>query len=255
MNITDVCALVTGGASGLGAAVVKEIANLGGRAAILDMDEAKGKALEAELGPSFIFCKTDVTAEADVSRAIEETIAGIGAINVVVNSAGITMSARTVGKKGPMDLSMFERVLKINCTGTFNVIRLAAAKMSENVPNEYGERGVIISTASIAAFDGQIGQAAYAASKAAIVGMTLPIARDLSTNGIRNVTIAPGIFDTPMMASFPEEVKASLGKSVPFPQRLGRPDEYAGLVLHIIGNPMINGETIRLDGALRMAPK
>lgn len=255
MKISDVCALVTGGASGLGAAVVKAISDRGGKAAILDFDEAKGTGLAAELGVSALFCKTDVTAENDVAAAIDAAAGRFGKINVVVNSAGITMSAKTVGKKGPMDLSAFERVLRINCTGTFNVIRLAAVKMSGNAPNDEGERGVIISTASIAAFDGQIGQAAYAASKAAIVGMTLPIARDLASTGIRNVTIAPGIFNTPMMAAFPEEVKASLGQSVPFPQRLGKPDEYAGLVLHIIENPMINGETIRLDGALRMAPK
>lgn len=255
MKITDVSALVTGGASGLGAAVVKAIAAGGGKAVILDYDEEKGDALAAELGASVIFCKTDVTAESDVAAAIDAATGTFGKINAAVNSAGITMSAKTVGRKGPMDLRAFERVLRVNCTGTFNVIRLAAAKMSGNAPNEEGERGVIINTASIAAFDGQIGQAAYAASKAAIVGMTLPIARDLSASGIRNVTIAPGIFDTPMMASFPEEVKASLGQSVPFPQRLGKPDEYAGLVLHIIGNPMINGETIRLDGALRMGPR
>ena len=255
MKISEVSAMVTGGASGLGGAVVRAIAGRGGKAAILDCDEDKGKKLEAELGASVLFCKTDVTAEADVVRAIEAAAGRFGKINVLVNSAGITASARTVGRKGPMDLSVFERVLKINCVGTFNAIRLAAMKMSENAPNDDGERGVIISTASIAAFDGQIGQAAYAASKAAIAGMTLPIARDLASYGIRNITIAPGIFDTPMMASFSEEVRASLGQSVPFPQRLGRPDEYAGLVLHIIENSMINGETIRLDGALRMAPK
>jgi NAD(P)-dependent dehydrogenase (short-subunit alcohol dehydrogenase family) len=176
-------------------------------------------------------------------------------INVAVNSAGITVSGRTVGKKGPMDLKQFERAITINLIGTFNVIRLAAMKMSGNDPNEEGERGVIINTASIAAYDGQIGQAAYAASKGGVVGMTLPIARDLASYGIRNVTIAPGIFDTPMMASFSDEVRTSLGQSIPFPQRLGRPDEFAGMVLHVIGNSMLNGETIRLDGALRMAPK
>lgn len=255
MNISNVCALVTGGASGLGAAVVRAIGTSGGSVAILDLDEAGGMELLREIGDTVIFCKTDVTSEADVATAVDAAIAAFGRINVLVNAAGITASAKTVGKKGPMDLALFERVMKINCTGTFNAIRLAAAKMTENTPNEDGERGVIINTASIAAFDGQIGQAAYAASKAAIVGMTLPIARDLSSNGIRNVTIAPGIFDTPMMAAFPEEVKASLGKSVPFPQRMGKPDEYAGLVLHVIANTMINGETIRLDGALRMAPR
>jgi 3-hydroxyacyl-CoA dehydrogenase / 3-hydroxy-2-methylbutyryl-CoA dehydrogenase len=255
MKLSDVCALVTGGASGLGEAVVKAIASHGGDAAILDLDEEKGRQLAYQLGSSALFCKTDVTDEDDVAHAIDAAASKFGTINVVVNSAGISVAGRTVGKKGPMDLKVFERVVRINLIGTFNVIRLAAMKMSVNAPNEEGERGVIINTSSIAAFDGQIGQAAYAASKAAIAGMTLPVARDLSSYGIRNVTIAPGIFDTPMMASFTEEVRNSLGQSVPFPQRLGRPDEYAGMVLHIIENTMINGETIRLDGALRMAPK
>jgi 3-hydroxyacyl-CoA dehydrogenase/3-hydroxy-2-methylbutyryl-CoA dehydrogenase len=255
MKISDVSALVTGGASGLGEAVVRAIVAAGGKAAILDLADDKGGTLEGELGGRALYCKTDVTSEHDVAQAIERATQKFGIINVAVNSAGITVSARTVGKKGPMDLKQFERVITINLIGTFNVIRLAAMKMSGNAPNEEGERGVIINTASIAAYDGQIGQAAYAASKGGVVGMTLPIARDLASYGIRNVTIAPGIFDTPMMASFSDEVRTSLGQSIPFPQRLGRPDEFAGMVLHVIGNSMLNGETIRLDGALRMAPK
>jgi NAD(P)-dependent dehydrogenase (short-subunit alcohol dehydrogenase family) len=255
MKISGVSALVTGGASGLGEAVVRAIVAAGGSAAILDLADDKGGKLEAELGGRALYCKTDVTSENDVTQAIELVTRKFGMINVAVNSAGITVSGRTVGKKGPMDLKQFERAISINLVGTFNVIRLAAMKMSGNAPNEDGERGVIINTASIAAYDGQIGQAAYAASKGGVVGMTLPIARDLASYGIRNVTIAPGIFDTPMMASFPEEVRTSLGQSIPFPQRLGRPDEFAGMVIHVIENSMLNGETIRLDGALRMAPK
>lgn len=255
MKLSDVSAIVTGGASGLGEAVVREIISRGGRAAILDLTDEKGRALEAELGKPALYCRADVSSEADVSAAIAGAISRFGKINVVVNAAGIAHAGRTIGKKGPMDLKQFERALNINLTGTFNVIRLAAMKMSENAPGPDGERGVIVNTASVAAFDGQIGQAAYAASKAGVVGMTLPIARELAAYGIRNVTVAPGIFDTPMMATFSDEVRASLGQSVPFPQRLGRPDEFASMVIHIIENSMINGETIRLDGALRMAPK
>lgn len=255
MKISDVSALVTGGASGLGEAVVRAVVAAGGKAAILDLADDKGAKLEGELGERAMYCKTDVTSEQDVARAVERVAQKFGMINVVVNSAGITVSARTVGKKGPMDLKQFERAITVNLIGTFNVIRLAAMRMSANPPTEEGERGVIINTASIAAFDGQIGQAAYAASKGGVVGMTLPIARDLASYGIRNVTIAPGIFDTPMMASLSEEVRTSLGQSIPFPQRLGRPDEFAGMVLHVIENTMLNGETIRLDGALRMAPR
>jgi len=193
--------------------------------------------------------------ESEVAMALDVAASRLGTINVVVNAAGIAPAGRTIGKKGPMSLSLFEKTIGVNLTGTFNVIRLAGMKMAENQPNECGERGVIINTASIAAFDGQIGQAAYAASKGGIVSMTLPLARELAAFGIRVVTIAPGVFDTPMMASFSDEVRASLAASVPFPPRLGRPDEFASLVVHVIQNVMINGETIRLDGALRMAPK
>ena len=255
MKASDVNAVITGGASGLGESVVRAVLSRGGRAAILDIADDKGGKLAAELGSSCLYQRCDITVEGDTAAAIAAAVARFGSINVVVNAAGVAPAVKTIGKKGPADLAHFERAIKINLTGTFNVIRLAALKMSENAPNGEGERGVIINTASVAAFDGQIGQAAYAASKAGVAGMTLPIARDLASYGIRNVTIAPGIFDTPMMASFSEEVRTSLGRSVPFPPRLGRPDEFAGLVLHIIENTMLNGETIRLDGALRMAPK
>ncbi len=255
MKSDGVIALVTGGASGLGEAVVRDIVRRGGKAAILDISDEAGARLEKELGGSAVYCRADVASEADVAGAIEQAVAKFGAVNVAVNSAGISSPSRTVGKKGPMDLALFERIIRVNLVGTFNVIRLAAARMLGNRPDEGGERGVIVNTASVAAFDGQIGQAAYAASKAGVVGLTLPVARDLSDSGIRCVTIAPGIFDTPMMASFSDEVRASLGASVPFPRRLGRPDEFAAMVAHVIENSMLNGETIRLDGALRMAPK
>ncbi|HOT44784.1 MAG TPA: 3-hydroxyacyl-CoA dehydrogenase [Spirochaetota bacterium] len=255
MKITDVAAIVTGGASGLGEAVVRAIISRGGRAAILDLDDGKGNKLANELGGAALYCKTDVSSESDVTAAVEAAASKFGSINAAVNSAGIATAGRTISKKGPADLKLFELAITVNLIGTFNVIRLAAMKMSENSPNSEGERGVIVNTASVAAFDGQIGQAGYAASKSGVVGMTLPIARDLSSYGIRNVTIAPGIFDTPMMASFTDEVRASLAQSVPFPQRLGRPEEFAAMVLHVMENSMLNGETIRLDGALRMAPK
>jgi 3-hydroxyacyl-CoA dehydrogenase / 3-hydroxy-2-methylbutyryl-CoA dehydrogenase len=255
MKISDVAAIVTGGASGLGEAVVRDIIAKGGKAAMLDLNEERGRLLERELGGGTVFCKTDVASEADVAQAIAQAVKKFGKITAAINSAGISAAARTIGKKGPMDLKQFEMIVRINLIGTFNVIRLAAARMAGNDPTAEGERGVIVNTSSIAAFDGQIGQAAYAASKGGIVGMTLPIARDLSSSGIRNVTIAPGIFDTPMMASFPEDLRTALGQTVPFPPRLGRPGEFSALVLHVIENVMINGETIRLDGALRMPPK
>ncbi len=255
MKISEVAAIVTGGASGLGEAVVRGIISRGGKAAILDLADDKGNKLAAELGGSAIYCKTDVSSESDVAAAIDQAVKKFGSINVVINSAGIATAGKTIGKKGPADLKQFELAIKVNLLGTFNVIRLAAMKMSENNPNSEKERGVIVNTASVAAYDGQVGQAGYAASKSGVVGMTLPIARDLASYGIRNVTIAPGIFDTPMMASFSDELRTSLGQSVPFPQRLGRPEEFAAMVLHVIENTMLNGETIRLDGAIRMAPK
>jgi 3-hydroxyacyl-CoA dehydrogenase / 3-hydroxy-2-methylbutyryl-CoA dehydrogenase len=255
MKLSDVSAIVTGGASGLGEAVVRAIISGGGNAAIFDLADDRGNKLEKELGEAAVYCRADVSTETDVAAGIDRAIGKFGKINAVVNAAGVAFAGRTIGKKGPMDLGQFERTIKINLTGTFNVIRLAAMKMSENAPGPDGERGVIVNTASVAAFDGQIGQAAYSASKAGIVGMTLPVARELAAYGIRIVTIAPGIFDTPMMAGFSDEVRASLGQSIPFPQRMGRPDEFASLVLQVFENTMLNGETIRLDGAIRMAPK
>jgi Cu2+-exporting ATPase len=247
--------LVTGGASGLGGATAEMIVAAGGHAVIADVNEAMGKTAAARLGASARFIRTDVTIEADVQQAIAIAIKEFGAITGVVNAAGIGPAARVVGKNGPMPLDQFTRVIQINLIGTFNVIRLAASSMQGNPPNASGERGVIVNTASVAAFDGQVGQAAYSASKGGIVGMTLPIAREFARIGIRVMTIAPGIFDTPMLAAMPEATRQSLGQQVPFPSRLGRPAEYAALVHHIFENEMLNGEVIRLDGAIRMAPK
>lgn len=255
MNINEVIAIVTGGASGLGESVVRKIAKNGGKAVILDLNEEQGVALSNELGDNVIFCRTDVSSESDVQNAVDAAVEKFGSINVAVSAAGILTAGKTVGKNGPFPLENFDKTIKINLTGTFNVIRLAAAKMAENNPDENGQRGVIISTASVAAFDGQMGQAAYSASKGGIVGMTLPIARDLSSLGIRNVTIAPGIFETPMMSAAPEKVRQSLIDQIPFPKRFGIPDEFASMVAHIIENTMLNGETIRLDGAVRMGLK
>jgi Cu2+-exporting ATPase len=247
--------LVTGGASGLGGATAEMIVAAGGHAVIADVNEAMGKTAAARLGASARFIRTDVTIEADVQQAIAIAIKEFGALTGVVNAAGIGPAARVVGKNGPMPLDQFTRVIQINLIGTFNVIRLAASSMQGNPPNASGERGVIVNTASVAAFDGQVGQAAYSASKGGIVGMTLPIAREFARIGIRVMTIAPGIFDTSMLAAMPEATRQSLGQQVPFPSRLGRPAEYAALVHHIFENEMLNGEVIRLDGAIRMAPK
>ncbi|MGE5576667.1 MAG: 3-hydroxyacyl-CoA dehydrogenase [Syntrophothermus sp.] len=255
MEIKGSVAMVTGGASGLGEATVRDLVALGGKVAVLDMAEENGNRLAAELGESAIFVKTDVTDEASVRAAVDRTVAAFGGIHVVVNCAGIAIAQRVVGKQGPHDLAGFARVIQVNLTGTFNVIRLAAEKMMVNTPNQEGERGVIINTASVAAFEGQIGQAAYSASKGGVVAMTLPIAREFAPFGIRVMTIAPGLFDTPMFKSLPEEARKSLGATVPFPSRLGDPREYAFLARSIIENPMLNGETIRLDGAIRMQPK
>jgi len=256
MQIDKTVALVTGGASGLGEATVRACVGKGARAAILDRPNSAGEKLAAELGAGkTIFVAADVTNSEQVSAAVQKTVQTFGAVHVVVNCAGVGAAMKTTGKQGPMPLEMFEMVIKINLIGTFNVIRLAATEMLKNTPNADGERGLIINTASIAAFDGQIGQAAYSASKGGVVGMTLPIARDLARDGIRCVTIAPGTFDTPMLAMLPEPQRQALGAQIPFPSRLGRPGEYAALACHIIENAMLNGETIRLDGALRMAPK
>jgi len=247
--------LVTGGASGLGGAAAEMVVAAGGRVIIADINEAAGKTATARLGASARFLRTDVTVEADVQKAIAAAIKEFGAFTGLVNAAGIGPAARVVGREGPMPLEQFGRVIQINLIGTFNVIRLAAAAMQNNQPAPSGERGVIVNTASIAAYDGQIGQSAYAASKGGIVSMTLPIARELARFGIRVMTIAPGIFDTPMLAGLPEAARQSLGQQVPFPSRLGQPAEFAALARHIAENAMLNGETIRLDGAIRMAPR
>ena len=255
MNIQGKVALVSGGASGLGAATVRMIAGAGGRALILDLNDGLGRALASQLGDAARFARADVTNPAEVEQAVKAATDAFGALHICVNCAGIGDPQKLIDKEGPADLGRFSRVISINLIGTFNVARLAAWAIARNEPDAGGERGVIINTASVAAFDGQIGQAAYSASKGGIVGMTLPLARDLSRNGIRVMTIAPGLFDTPLLARLPEDVKASLGAMVPFPRRLGQPDEYALLARQIIENPMLNGEVIRLDGAIRMAPK
>ncbi|MCL4252460.1 MAG: 3-hydroxyacyl-CoA dehydrogenase [Anaerolineae bacterium] len=255
MDFKNMTALVTGGASGLGEASARRLASLGANVVILDRDADRGAMVAKEIGDNARFAKTDVTSEADIQGAIDLAKADFGAVNILVNCAGVGMAMRTTSKNGPHPLEIFETVIKINLIGTFNCIRLAATAMESNTPNENGERGVIVNTASVAAYDGQIGQAAYSASKGGIVGMTLPIARDLARSGIRVVTIAPGLFNTPLLAALPEEARLSLGQQVPFPSRLGEPSEYALLVSSIIENPMLNGEVIRLDGAIRMAPK
>lgn len=252
MQLTDSVALVTGGASGLGAACVSRFVSAGAKVVIVDRDEERGAALAATLGGNVRAIRADITSEADIQNAVTLAVEAFGGVHIAVNCAGVGMAMKTVGKQGVHPLEVFETVIRINLIGTFNVIRLVAAQMMTNEPNGEGERGVIINTASVAAFDGQIGQAAYSASKGGIVGMTLPIARDLSRDGIRVVTIAPGIFDTPLMAALPEAARVSLGQQVPFPPRLGRPEEYAQLAHSIVENVMLNGETIRLDGALRM---
>ncbi|TAK65637.1 MAG: 3-hydroxyacyl-CoA dehydrogenase [Betaproteobacteria bacterium] len=254
MEIKNSTIIVTGGASGLGAATARALAAAGGNVVIADVNADAGNALAKELGRAR-FIKTDVTAEADGQAAVALALKEFGGLQGLVNCAGIGVAEKTLGKDGPHALASFIRVISINLTGTFNMIRLAADAMSKGQPNAGGERGVIINTASVAAYDGQIGQAAYSASKGGIVGMTLPIARDLARSGIRVMTIAPGIFLTPMLLGLPKEAQDSLGKMVPFPPRLGRPAEYAALARHIIENEMLNGEVIRLDGAIRMAPK
>jgi NAD(P)-dependent dehydrogenase (short-subunit alcohol dehydrogenase family) len=253
MLIKNSVFLITGGASGLGAATARMAAENGGKVVIADMQAEAGEKLAKELGGRFAKC--DVTAEADGKAAVALALKEFGGLQVLVNCAGIAIAERTIGKEAPHDLGRFTRVVTVNLIGTFNMIRLAADAMAKAGPNAAGERGVIVNTASVAAYDGQIGQAAYSASKGGVVGMTLPIARDLSRNGIRVCTIAPGIFETPMLLGLPKDAQDSLGKQVPFPSRLGRPAEYAQLARAIIENEMLNGETIRLDGAIRMAPK
>jgi NAD(P)-dependent dehydrogenase (short-subunit alcohol dehydrogenase family) len=253
MQLKNSVFLVTGGASGLGAATAQMAAANGAKVVIADLQAEAGEKLAKEIGGKY--CKCDVTSEADGKAAVAAAVQAFGGLHVLVNCAGIGVAERTIGKDAPHDLARFTRVITINLIGTFNMIRLAADAMARASPNAAGERGVIINTASVAAYDGQIGQAAYSASKGGVVGMTLPIARDLSRNGIRVVTIAPGLFLTPMLLGLPKEAQESLGKQVPFPSRLGKPEEYAQLARSIVENEMLNGETIRLDGAIRMAPK
>jgi NAD(P)-dependent dehydrogenase (short-subunit alcohol dehydrogenase family) len=253
MLIKNSVFLITGGASGLGAATARMATENGGKVVIADLQVEAGETLAKELGGRFARC--DVTSEADGKAAVAAAVQAFGGVQVLVNCAGIGTAERTLGKDGPHNLAHFTRVITINLIGSFNMIRLTADAMAKAGPNAAGERGVIINTASVAAYDGQIGQAAYSASKGGIVGMTLPIARDLSRNGIRVCTIAPGIFETPMLLGMPKDVQDALGKMVPFPPRLGKPVEYAQLARAIIENEMMNGETIRLDGAIRMAPK
>jgi len=254
MQIDNSAYFVTGGASGLGEATARMLVSSGGRVLIADVNTAAGSRLAGELGAGVRFEPVDVTDEASVQRGLAAA-AELGTVRGAVNAAGIAIAEKIIGKNGLHSADAFMRVVRINLAGSFNVIRLAAAAMSANTPLPSGERGVIVNTASIAAFDGQIGQAAYSASKGGVVGMTLPIARELARYGIRVMTIAPGIFDTPMLAGSPEAARASLEQQVPFPSRLGRPQEYALLVKHIFENEMLNGEVIRLDGALRMGPK
>ena len=255
MQINGAGALVTGGASGLGAATARRLVAAGAKVTIADLNEELGQAIAADLGAAAQFIRTDVSDPASASAAIAAAAQHGGQLNILVNCAGIVLGERIVGRDGTHDLDRFMRVIRINLLGTFTMLSLAAATMGENDVNPEGERGVIVNTASVAAFDGQVGQAAYAASKGAVAALTLPAARELARLGVRVMSIAPGIFDTAMMASLPDSARASLAQQVPFPPRLGRPEEYAALVQHIIENTMLNGETIRLDGAIRMAPK
>lgn len=252
MNCSSIAAVVTGGASGLGAACIKHLAEKGAKVAIWDTDEGKGTALADDIGANAAFCPVDITDSDSILQALERTLGRFGSIQVVVNCAGIAPPARVVGKNGPMDIELFTRVVGINLIGTMNVIRLIAPHMIKNLPGRDGERGVIVNTASIAAFEGQIGQAGYSSSKAGVVGLTLPLAREFADQGIRVVAVAPGLFDTPMMAGLPEKVRVQMARIVPMPRRLGHPGEFASLVEHIITNAMLNGSTIRIDGALRM---
>jgi NAD(P)-dependent dehydrogenase (short-subunit alcohol dehydrogenase family) len=255
MRLDDRTIIVTGGASGLGLATVEMALAAGARTVILDVNEQAGTTAAARLGNSARFISADVTSDASMKRAVEMAVETFGAVHGLVCAAGIAAAERVLPKEGVQPLEHFTRVINVNLVGTFNAVRLAAAAMAANAPNDAGERGVIVTTASVAAFDGQIGQAAYAASKGGIVALTLPVARELARIGVRVMTIAPGTFDTPLMSGLPEAARQSLAQQVPFPSRLGRPPEYAALVRHIFENEMLNGEVIRLDGAIRMAPK
>jgi NAD(P)-dependent dehydrogenase (short-subunit alcohol dehydrogenase family) len=255
VELRDGTFLVSGGGSGLGAATARALAESGANVVIADIREEAGESVAAEIGGRAEFVRTDVTDEESVREAVEAAGRAFGGLRGAVNCAGIGTAARVLGRKGPHPLNLFAETVRVNLVGTFNVIRLAGARISEEEPRGDGERGVIVDTASVAAFEGQIGQAAYAASKGGIVSMTLPIAREFARFGIRIVTVAPGLFETPMAAGLPDEARESLERQVPFPPRLGRPEEYAALVKHIIENRMINGETIRLDGGIRMGPR
>lgn len=255
MEIRGKTFLVTGGGSGLGAAVARLLAERGAQVVVADINEAAGQSVAGDLGSAARFVRTDVGDEASVAAAIDTALAAFGALHGAINCAGIGIAEKLLGKQGVHSLQSFQRTLQVNLVGSFNVLRLAAQALARNEPTADGERGVIVNTASIAAFEGQIGQVAYSASKGAIVGMTLPAARDLAPLGIRVVTIAPGIFDTPLLGALPEAARVSLGQSIPFPPRLGRPAEFAALAAHIVENTMLNGEVIRLDGALRMGPR
>lgn len=255
MQLDNATFIVTGGGSGLGGATARQLTAGGANVVLADINADGGTSLADELGDRARFVETDVTDEASVANAIDATTSAFGDIRGLINCAGVAAATRVVGRDGPHALDDFTRVITVNLIGTFNAIRLVGAAMIDNEPNDAGERGVIVNTASVAAFDGQIGQAAYAASKGGVAALTLPVAREFAKHGIRVATIAPGIFDTPMMAGLPEKARESLGNQVPFPSRLGRPDEYAALALHVVANEMLNGEVIRLDGAIRMAPK
>lgn len=248
-------ALVTGGASGLGGATVRALVARGAKVVIADKSKEQGEALAKELGAATLFADTDVTNEAQMTAAVDAAKRTFGGLHVCIGCAGIGTAGRIVGKGGLFPLDLFQLTVNVNLVGMFNMMRIAAGAMTENTPTDGGERGVIVTTASIAAFDGQIGQVAYSASKAGVVGMTLPVARELARFGIRVVTIAPGTFDTPMLANLPEEARVALAAGIPFPNRLGKPEEFAALAVHIVENAMLNGETIRLDAALRMPPK
>jgi NAD(P)-dependent dehydrogenase (short-subunit alcohol dehydrogenase family) len=255
MQLNEVKALITGGVSGLGLAVARKVVASGGQAVLLDINDEAGAAAEAELGGAVSYIRTDVTSEQGVIDAVKLAVDHMGLVNAAVNCAGIIGAGRVLGREAPMALDFFAKVIQVNLVGSFNIIKAAGAAMESNPPNEDGERGVIVSTASVAAFDGQIGQAAYSASKAGIAGMTLPVAREYARIGVRVNTVAPGIFWTPMVDGMPEHIQESLSASIPFPSRLGKPEEYAELVAHIMENGYLNGETIRLDGAVRLAPK
>lgn len=255
MQLNNVKALITGGVSGLGLAVARKVIASGGQAVLLDINDEAGAAVEAELGGAATYVRTDVTSEQGVQDSVKLAVEHMGCVNVAVNCAGIIGAGRVLGREAPMALDFFANTIQVNLVGSFNIIKAVGAAMESNTPNDDGERGVIISTASVAAYDGQIGQAAYSASKGGIVGMTLPIAREFARIGVRVNAVAPGIFWTPMVDGMPEHIQESLSASIPFPSRLGKPEEYAELVAHIVENGYLNGETIRLDGAVRLAPK